>query len=69
MGYRAKVPTSFLLKVAVPGAVDISKTAGTRAGISLVGSPPPPPAGPAITSTVHGDPVTSTHKNELKLNY
>lgn len=39
-----------------PGDVEISNTAGTLAGISLVGSPPPPPAGPAITSTFHGDP-------------
>lgn len=49
--------TSFLLNVFAPGEVDISKAAGTRAGISLVGSPPPPPAGPAITSTVQGDPA------------
>lgn len=53
--------TSFLLNVAVPGDVVISKTAGTLAGISRVGSPPPPPAGPAITSTFHGDPVKETH--------
>lgn len=55
MAYVHGKITSFLLNVAEPGVVETSKTAGTRAGINLVGSPPP--AGPAITSTVHGESV------------